>query len=67
MISGGFAGSECATKVYMLDTGAPPTDGSSLPVIGNLNTTGAVAVATSMEGKSAGFFDGETLDIFALP
>ena len=49
--------------------------GSALPVIATLGGSGsgagagggAVAVAASMHGGAAGFFDGETLDVFELP
>ena len=66
VISGGFDGKACAKEVYLLDTASPPAAGTSLPVLATLNSTGAVAVATTLNDKSVGFFDGEVLDIFTV-
>jgi hypothetical protein len=64
LISGGLSGKSCGKNVYLLDTAKPPAPGSSLPVLATLSATGSVAVGTTMAGKSVGFFDGKTLDLF---
>ena len=76
LIAGGFtSAAACSPRVHLLDTINPPPAGSALPVIATLGGSGsgagagggAVAVAASMHGGAAGFFDGETLDVFELP
>lgn len=67
VISGGTAGTAgCNKAAYVLDTAALPAAGSKLPLVGTLNATGMVAVATSLHGDAIGFFDGTTLDTFHL-
>jgi len=68
LISGGTAGGKGGfnTAVYMLDTAALPAKGATLPVVGSLNATGMVAIATSLHSGEVGFFDGTTLDMFHL-
>jgi hypothetical protein len=66
LISGGISGKACGKNVYLLDTAKPPAPGSALPVIATLNATGSVAVGSTTTGKSLGFFDGETLDLFEI-
>ena len=66
VISGGAGAKGCSSTVHLLDTANPPANGAALPVIGTLNGTGTVAVASSLTGTSIGFFDGGVLDLYEV-
>ena len=66
VISGGAGAKGCSLSVHLLDTANPTANGAALPVIGTLNGTGAVAVASSLTGTSIGFFDGGILDLYEV-